>query len=330
MHMKQFLQAHKKQLLLFLILLLAAGIAAYQYTRPRETALTLYGNVDIRQVSLAFNANERIQTVNVEEGDHVNKGDVLATLNTEPLELAIAATNAQIAQQRAVTAKMHNGSRPEEITEAEASVHSAAANYENNQLTYQRMQQLYAQGAISRQELDNAEASFKMTAATLQNNTAAHQMAQIGYRQEDIDAADAQLQQLQENLRTQEYNLSQATLIAPQDGVIRSRLLEPGDMASSQKPVFLLGLDNVKWVRAYIPEDKLSRIYEGLAAQVYIDSQPDTPLTGQVGYISDTAEFTPKTVQTEELRSSLVYEVRIYVTDEQNVLRMGMPATIRF
>ena len=191
------------------------------------------------------------------------------------------------------------------------------------------MSTLYAGDAISKQTLDAAEAKAKSTAATLAHAQSAHDLASNGYRQEDIDAAQAQLQSLQNELQTAQYNLSQATLVAPQDGVIRSRLVEPGDMASPSTPVYTLSLDTTKWIRAYISEDKLGKIHEGQSATVTIDSV-DTPLTGQVGYISDTAEFTPKSVETDDLRTSLVYEVRIYVTDPDNVLRLGMPATVTF
>ena len=88
-------------------------------------------------------------------------------------------------------------------------------------------------------------------------------------------------------------------------------------------------MEDTKWVRAYISEKRLGEIKPGMSAQVIIDSFPDKPINGQVGYISNVAEFTPKTVQTEELRSSLVYEVRVYVEDKDNVLRMGMPATVK-
>ena len=293
--------------------------------QPKATPLTLHGNVDVRQVSLTFNASERIATMNVEEGDRVHKGDVLATLNTTPLKLTIARCQAQIAQQKAGVAKMHNGSRPEEIAEAAAAVQSAQAEADNAAADYQRMSTLYASNAISRQTLDKA----KSTAASLAKSQSAHALADNGYRQEDIDAAEAQLQSLENELQTAQYNLSQATLIAPQDGVIRSRLVEPGDMASPSTPVYTLSLDTTKWIRAYISEDRLGQIHEGQTATVTIDSVP-TPLTGQVGYISDTAEFTPKSVETEDLRTSLVYEVRIYVTDPDNVLRLGMPATVTF
>ncbi len=322
---------NKKSVLLILIILLAIAGGYYYYkNRPADTALKLYGNVDIRQVSLAFNASERIDKMNAEEGDRVKKGDVLATLNTQTLKLAIAQTKAQIAGQEAAVAKLHNGSRPEEILQAQASVNTMAAEEENARTYYQRMQTLYAQNAVSRQTRDDAEARWKAAAANLENAKAALQLSNVGPRKEDIAAAEAQLEALKVTLKTQEYNLSQATLIAPQDGVIRSRLLEPGDMATPSKAVYMIGLDSTKWVRAYISEKRLGEIREGMEASVTIDSYPDQPLKGQVGYISNTAEFTPKSVQTEELRSSLLYEVRIYVTDEKNVLRMGMPATVTF
>ena len=243
----QTLKEHKKAgILIAIVLILAAGIIWY-LTRPVNTPLTLHGNVDVRQVSLTFNASERIATMNVEEGDRVHKGDVLATLNTTPLKLTIARCQAQIAQQKAVVAKMHNGSRPEEIAEAAAAVQSAQAEADNAAADYQRMSTLYASNAISRQTLDTAEAKAKSTAASLAKSQSAHALADNGYRQEDIDAAEAQLQSLENELQTAQYNLSQATLIAPQDGVIRSRLVEPGDMASPSTPVYTLSLDTTKW-----------------------------------------------------------------------------------
>ena len=191
------------------------------------------------------------------------------------------------------------------------------------------MQTLYNGDAISKQALDNAEARAKAAVAALNRARATHRMSDIGFRREDIDAAEAQLESLRVQLENAEYNLAQATLIAPEDGVIRSRLLEPGDMASPAVPVYTLSLNTKKWVRAYISEDNLFRIHEGQAAKVTIDGV-SSPIDGQVGYISGTAEFTPKTVQTTELRTALMYEVRIYVDDPDNLLRLGMPATVTF
>ena len=325
------LPAHISKKLIACIIFIAIGAAVFFHVRQTgNEPLVLYGNVDIRQVSLTFNSNERIETMNAEEGDRVQKGEVLGTLNTKKLHLDVTRSQAQVAQQEATVWKLHNGSRPEEIMQTEAAVRSAKADAHNAQSHYDRMQTLYANDAVSKQDFDNAEAAYKAASAALQNAKAAHHLAVIGPRSEDIAAAEAQLQSLQEDLKIAEYHLSQATLIAPQDGIIRSRLLEPGDMASPSKPAYILSLDTPKWIRAYVPEDRLGELYEGKQAIVTIDSYPNAPLSGQVGYISDTSEFTPKSVQTTELRTSLVYEVRIYVQDPDNVLRLGMPATVTF
>lgn len=323
------LKQYKKQfLILILFIAIVTGTGIY-FLRPVNTTLTLYGNVDVCEVSLSFNSSERISQMNAEEGDIIHKGDVLAVLNTVPLELSIARCKTQLAQQQAVVDKMHNGSRPEEIQETEAAVQSAEAAADNAVADYTRMQTLYNSDAISRQALDNAEARAKAAVAALNRARATHRMSDIGFRREDIDAAEAQLESLRVQLENAEYNLSQATLIAPEDGVIRSRLLEPGDMASPAVPVYTLSLNTKKWVRAYISEANLFRIHEGQAAKVTIDGV-SSPIDGQVGYISGTAEFTPKTVQTTELRTALMYEVRIYVDDPDNLLRLGMPATVTF
>lgn len=171
---------------------------------------------------------------------------------------------------------------------------------------------------------------MEAAAANLENAKAALSLVNMGPRSEDIAAAEAQLSALKAGLENDLYNLSQATLVAPQDGVIRSRLMETGDMASAARPVYLIGLSDPKWIRAYVPESRLGELREGMEADVYVDSFPNEAIKGKVGYISDTAEFTPKSVQTEELRTSLLYEVRIFVDDEKNRLRMGMPATVKF
>ena len=315
-------------LLIAIIAAIIAGCYYYWYSQ-RPQPLVLYGNVTTRQVAVAFNASERINAINVQEGDTVKKGQVLATLDTKPLQLNIAKVKAQILQQQAVLDKARNGNRPEEIESARAALNQAEATARNAATTNQRMQSLFQADVVSQQEADNAQTNYNTAVAAANNARAKYQLALAGSRSEDIAAQEAALQALEEQLAMYEYQLQQATLVAPQDGVIRSRLLEVGDMASPSAPVFMLSPDSRKWIRAYIPEDKLTQIHEGAAATITVDGLQKA-LHGQVGFISSTAEFTPKSVQTPELRTSLVYEVRIYVDDPQNVLRMGMPATVTF
>src|SRR6185312_2844664 len=123
--------------------------------------------------------------------------------------------------------------------------------------------------------------------------------------------------------------LADAELLSPTEAVVRSRLMEPGEMASPQKPVFSLAVVDPKWVRAYVSEPDLGRVHPGAKASISVDSFPKQTFEGWVGFISPVAEFTPKSVETEDLRSSLVYEVRIFVKDPTDNLRLGMPATVR-
>ena len=325
--------AAKKKAVLFLAACLL-GLAAYLYhafcQQDNQEELVLQGNVHVREVSLAFRQSDRILEMLAEEGDRVQKGQVLARLDTQELKLQLQRLNAEIAAQQSTVDKLHNGTRPEEIRQAEGNLRQAQAAAEHAAGVYQRKRDIYTSIAgISQQELDNAYHDMEAKQATMSVAEAALQEAKAGPRQEDIAGAEAGLQALRNEQLRYIYLLSQYELQAPDDGVIRSRLLEAGDMASPSKPVFKLSLPGKKWVRAYVPETELGRVYEGQQARVYIDSLPGKAIGGQVGYISGTAEFTPKHVQTEELRTSLVYEVRVYVDDADNVLRLGMPATVR-
>jgi HlyD family secretion protein len=117
-------------------------------------------------------------------------------------------------------------------------------------------------------------------------------------------------------------------LTSPATGVIQNRILEPGEMASPSRPVVTLALTDPKWVRAYLPEPDLGRINLGMKAKVLSDSFPGQTFEGWIGFISPVAEFTPKTVETEDLRTKLVYEVRVFVHDSKDLLRLGMPVTV--
>ncbi len=317
-----------------LLLLVAAAIWLYQRSgEDRSGDLVLYGNVDIRQVSLAFTGSERIAEMRVEEGDAVKAGQVLATLDTRVLRLQIEQSKAQIAAQEQSVLRLHNGSRPEEIAQAKALAEAARAQVDLAATQLHRLQGIRANSpggrAVSQQDLDNASAQLKVGQAQLEERQKALRLAQIGPRAEDIAQAEAQLQAARAQLALLEHNLAESELRAPQDALVRSRLLEPGDMASPQRAVYALAISDPKWVRAYVNEAQLGHIRPGMRASVTTDSQPQQPVDGRIGYISDVAEFTPKAVQTEELRTALVYEVRVLVADKDNRLRLGMPATVR-
>ena len=290
--------------------------------------LTLYGNVDIRQVQLAFNDSERITALLVQEGDRVQPGQWLATLDTQRFAASVADAGAKAAAQRQVVTRLEAGNRPQEIRKARADMEAAQADLENAQLTYSRVTNLVTQNVDSQQRADDARAALDMAHARLAAAKQSYDLMVLGPRQEDIAAARATLQADEAQLVLAQQNLADARLYAPTNGVIEDRLLEPGDMASPQKPVFTLALNDPVWVRAYVPETALGKLHLGMKATVTTDSFPGKQYEGWVGFISPTAEFTPKTVETAEVRTRLVYQVRVFVHNPQDELRLGMPAVV--
>ena len=295
---------------------------------PSATELKIYGNIDIRDANLAFNEQERIAQVLVEEGDRVKKGQVLAILQTNRLEAQIQEAEAQIAAQQEVVKRLEAGTRPQEIEQARAEVAAVKATVRNSMLNFERISKTSGAGATSQQALDNARAQLDVDQAQLKVKEKGLNLALEGPRKEDIAAAKNTLEALKASLSLLKIRLADMTLISPSPGIIRNRILEPGEMASPNQPVVTLALTDPKWVRAYVPEPDLGRINLGMKAKILSDSFPDQSFEGWIGFISPVAEFTPKTVETEDLRTKLVYEVRVFVHDSEDLLRLGMPVTV--
>ncbi len=316
------------------IIVVVAGIVSavvmyrWHERAPQDGRLVLYGNVDIRQVDLAFNDSERIDAVLVEEGDPVQAGQLLARLRKRRFELAVAQDQAKVDAQRQVVTRLEAGSRPAEIQRAEANVRAIQADVNDARTYYRRMDRLVEVDAGVVQTRDNALAQLKKSEAQLAAAEATLRLLREGPRQEDIASAKATLQAYQAELDLARQYLTDANLVAPSDGVVQNRLLEPGDMAFPAKPVLTLALTDPVWVRAYIDEPDLGKIRPGVSATIRTDSFPGKDYDGWVGFISPTAEFTPKTVETPELRTRLVYQVRVFAKNPNAELRLGMPATV--
>ncbi len=300
-----------------------------RHQRPAE--LTLYGNVDLRQVELPFNGSERIAAVLAQEGDHVKKGQLLARLEISRLEPQVAKAEADLAAQQQVVDRLHHGNRPEEIAQARANVEAAAADARNARAQYARLTTLSETSsgrAVSRQDMDSAKSALDTAEARLAVNEKALALELAGPRKEDVSQGEAQLRADQAQLALLQQQFRDADLLAPLDAVVRSRIVEPGEISSPQKAAFTLAIVDPKWVRAYVAEPDLGSVREGMQAGVTVDAFRGRSFEAWVGFISSVAEFTPKSVETTDLRSSLVYEIRVFVRDPDDVLRLGMPASV--
>lgn len=304
------------------------SILAYSYDNDSELNKA-YGNVDIRQSTLSFERSGRIKEIMFDEGDKVSKGDVLASLDTQALDHQIAIQEAQCRIQKAGLDETTKGFRKEEIKQAKESVLSLSNSYKLAVLTNERYQKLYKAKSISAQDKDKAFYSMEQIGNQLKEAQAKYNMLQKGNRIEAIEKAKATYDSSILNLNYLTYQKNEQSVIkAPFDGVIRTRKSELGDMASPQSSVFELSITDKKRVRVYLTEKQLPIVKIGQKATVITTNNSE--IFGKVAFISDTAMFTPKTVQTEALRAELVYEVRVDVLDSNNSLRLGQPVSVVF
>ena len=290
--------------------------------------IRLYGNVEIRQVLLGFRVSGRVEAVYREEGERVASGDLLSILDPVPYRIKRSEARGAMLQAKAALDKLHRGFRTEEVREAAAQRDRVQASLDLAEKDYSRISNLFAKKAIARSDLDRASSQRNALRAELAAAENALALMREGYRAEDIEAAEAAYEAASAGFAAAENALSDTELRSPAEGTILTRVTEPGTVVGAGQVVYALALERPVQVRAYIPEPQLGRVRVGMPARIFTDSSP-TPIEGTLPFISPTAEFTPKQVQTEDLRTDLVYRARILVEDDRDGrLKNGMPVTV--
>ncbi|WP_213346471.1 HlyD family secretion protein [Klebsiella aerogenes] len=283
----------KKPVVVLLVVIVLAALGGWWwYQSSQAKDLTLYGNVDIRTVNMSFRVGGRLATLNVDEGDEIRRGQTLGELDRAPYENALQQAQANVSTAQAQYDLMMAGYRAEEIAQAAAAVNQAQAT------------------------LKSAQDKLRQYRA--------------GNRPQEIAQAKASLEQAQAALAQAKLDLHDTVLTAPSDGTLMTRAVEPGTMLNAGGTVLTLSLTHPVWVRAYVDEKNLGQAQPGREVLLYTDSRPNKPYHGKIGFVSPSAEFTPKTVETPDLRTDLVYRLRIVVNDADAALRQGMPVTVSF
>ena len=274
--------------------------------RKAGDLLVLQGNVEVRQVNLGFKVAGRIKQIFVDEEDSVVEGQTLASLDKVYFEESLAQVRAQREQSAASLAKMEAGNRPEEIAQIEALVAEREAIVTNTKVTLDRAKQLLKTSTGTQKTYDDALAANWQAEAQLNSSRQALRLMNIGFRKEDIDAARGQLAERDALLQVTQRQLTDADLKAPSAGVVLSRVREAGAIVNVGETVYVLSLTTPVWVRTYVSEVDLGRISPGMDVEIKTDTPNVKPRKGRIGFISPTAEFTPKTVETRasEPRSS--------------------------
>ena len=307
--------------------LLGLGVLVVLRLNAGPAPGTLYGNVEIRQVDLAFNAEGAVLTMAKREGDPVRQGELLAEIDAATMRDLLALAEARRDAAKAQLDLALAGTRVEEIDRARANVAAAQAALARDQASFIRLEELTKHDFASRQAFDDARMALDNSRARVGQTQAALTEAINGPRPQEIDAARANLREAEASVALSREQLGHARLTAPSDGVVMTRVIEPGTVVLPSSPVYSMAISGEVWVRAFAPEALLGRVAPG--TEVALASDGGKSWRGRIGYVSPTAEFTPKTVETPELRTQLVYRLRVRVENPDDGLRQGMPLTIR-
>lgn len=317
-----------KKIIVGLLLLFAVlGLVYKQFIyRPADLGKA-HGTVDIQDSLLSFERPGRIIILNADEGTQVKEGDVLAVLDSEALKHQISIQKASCSAEKALLDQYRSGYLKEEREKAEAAVRGAESAVSLARITYERTESLLKSRSVSRQEFDSAKAAFEQSKAQLAESRAALALIERGYREELIAAQSAKVAACTDQIAYLSYQEEvQGYIRAPFSGTIRSRNHELFDFVGAGETVFALTDENRKRLRIYLSEKQLNLIKTG--DTVKVETATGGSVSGTVSFISPTAMFTPKTVQTEDLRADLVYEVNVDVSDPNRVLRFGQAVTV--
>ncbi|MGA3264093.1 MAG: efflux RND transporter periplasmic adaptor subunit [Terracidiphilus sp.] len=318
------------------LILLAAAVAAGVYFYPRlikkpasANQLTLSGNIEAHESLVSFKVPGRIVELPVEEGQQVEQGALLARLEDADYRQKVRVDEANVGVRESDLALTLAGTREQEVKAAQQSMIDAEADLEEKKLDNDRARQLFAKDEVSAQDRDLAATALKRAEAIFKAAQQRYNEAVEGSRKEDIAIARANLNEARANLGLSRVNLDYTTLRAPSNGVITVRQAEIGEVVAPGSPVVTLAdLDHI-WLRAYIAETDLGSIHWGQEATVTTDTYPGKQYHGHISFISSSAEFTPKSVQTYTERVTLVYRIKIDIDNPNHELKPGMPADAR-
>jgi HlyD family secretion protein len=322
-----------KRVIPLLLILAIGGTVVYfhpQWFRKPvvENVLKLSGNVEAHESLVSFKVTGRIIALPVEEGMTLKSGDLLAQLDSDDYRQQVAVDESAIRVRDRQLALGLAGSRTQDIEAAKLAMRDAQADLEQKKKDYARYQALYEKDEIPGQTRDLAATNVTRAQATYDRAQQIYNELVEGTRKEELAVEHSNVQQADQNLQMSRIRLVYTVLRAPFNGVVLVRQAELGEVVSPGTPIVTLAdLDHL-WVRVYVPETDLGKVRWGQVVDVRTDTYPDKIYHGRISFVSSEAEFTPKSVQTEKERVTLVYRVKVDVENPNRELKPGMPADV--
>lgn len=312
------------------VIVIAALIVVVRFISNRDDGtMRLSGNVEVTEHNIGFKMAGKIAKLNVDEGDRVKQGDLLAELSSGDVRALVNQNRAALDEAKVKLAELKAGSRKQEVGRARAESASIEAELVRARKDFERAEMLYNNGAISASRFDAAKSAYETRTAQLRSAKQQQSLVEEGPRREDIKAAEFRVEQLAAAVANTEDKLADTRLYAPITGIVFRKNVELGEIVQPGAAIFVVGDLERPWVKVYVKEDKLSLVKLGQKARITVDTYKNRYYEGTVTFISSDAEFTPKNVQTQEERVKLVFGVKVTVKNQNQELKPGMPADVR-
>jgi len=320
-----------RALVVLVVAVVVLGLmAAVRYLDHRSNGnrILASGTIEATEVEIAPKVTERIEQITADEGDRVEKDQLLVSLGRRELEAQLRAAQAQQVAAQANLRNREAGSREQEIKKAEAVLEEARANTEKTRTDWERLDRLHKDKVASDQEWERAKSAYDVATARQRESKEHLDLMKAGTRRQVIEAARGEAERARATLELAQAQLDQTRLTAPLPATVLLKNREVGEVATVGSPILTLGdLDHL-WVTIYIKETDLGRVKLGQEGRVSVDSFPGKEYPGKVTHISNKAEFTPKTIQTKEERVKLVFAVKVAIENANGELKPGMPADV--
>lgn len=312
-----------------ILLFFTIFLGSCQWNNPSNTdAIVLSGTLEAREIDLSFQVSGRMTDLLRDEGSAVQSGAVVAKLDDRDYQLNFQLASATANAAKASLAALSAGTRRQEISAAEADVEKANAQLNYWKAEVKRISFLVPKKLATTEQLEQTQLQYEIALAGVDQAEQNLNLLKEGPRKEDIERAEQEYAARIEARELAKQQLSYTTLQSPVDGMVTLRLSEKGEVVSPGQPVIRVAELANTWVRGYISEANLGRVRLGQPATIKVDSYPDKEFSGTLTFISPVAEFTPKTVETRELRVDLVYRIKVQVDNPDGLLKIGMPADI--
>ncbi|MGK9475715.1 HlyD family secretion protein [Melioribacter sp. OK-6-Me] len=308
------------------IFILLLAVFLYGCGDNEQENIVESGTIESTEALISSQVSGQIIDLLKDEGEQVNKGDTLCIIDTTSYHLQLKQAEAALKMAEAQLTLLINGTRKEDIKQAEEVLRQASANLSSAKTDYERIKNLFNTGAVNKKQLDDAETRYQIMSA--QYNSAEENLRKLKNiaRPEEIKQAEANVQKARASVDLLKKNLKDCFVVSPIDGFVVKKFIEKGETVTMLSALFKISdLSKVK-MSIYIPETELPKIKLGQKVEVAVDAYPDRIFKGRIIYISPEAEFTPKNIQTRDERTKLVFEVKIEIPNPDFILKVGIPA----